>query len=309
LRFDPMRLTPGIEPPPDDTLLQLRKYVYQLSAARRRGKDEQEEKPCPVGLGPSTPKPDWKHVNGVDICYRQSGNGHRPLLLIMGFACPMTWWTPQFRAKLEQKGFGPIWFDSRDCGQSTRIDAKVGKLRGLLSPGKLAPYVIDDMADDADGLLEALEVRSAHVMGISLGGMVAQALAIKNADRVRSLTLINSCPRMRKWPPSRLPTLRVAKQLFTPRPTKSEEDWVKASFPLWRLLGGGQLAPEDERNVEDLLHLQWSWSSGTDPEGDFRQLLAVLSAGDRTSAAPDSDAGHPGNQGPFDPAGRRPRHP
>jgi pimeloyl-ACP methyl ester carboxylesterase len=283
LRFDPMRLTPGIEAPSGDTLLQLRKYVYQLSAERRRGKEQEEERPCPVVLERSDPKPGWKHVNGVDICFRRSGNGNRPLLLIMGFACPMTWWTPAFRAKLEQKGFGPIWFDSRDCGQSTHINATVGKLRALLSPGQLAPYDVDDMADDAAGLLDALEVQRAHVMGISLGGMVAQALAIKRPEQVISLTSINSCPRTRKWPPSRWPTLRVAKRLVTPRSTKSEQDWVDSSLPLWRLLGGGRLAPEDERNVDDLLHLQWSWSGGSDPEADFRQMLAVLAAGDRTS--------------------------
>jgi pimeloyl-ACP methyl ester carboxylesterase len=112
--------------------------------------------------------------------------------------------------------------------------------------------------------------------------MVAQALAIKHPDLVLSLTSINSPPRTRKWPPSRWPTLRVAKRLMTPQKTKSEQDWVESSLPLWRLLGGGRLAPEDEQNVEDLLHLQWSWSGGANPDGDFRQMLAVLAAGDRT---------------------------
>jgi len=101
---------------------------------------------------------------------------------------------------------------------------------------------------------------------------------------VLSLTSINAPPSTRRWPPSRWPTLRVAKRLMTPQKTKSEEDWVNSALPLWRLLGGGRLPPDDERNVEDLLHLQWAWSGGANPDGDFRQMLAVLAAEDRTGA-------------------------
>jgi pimeloyl-ACP methyl ester carboxylesterase len=223
-------------------------------------------------------------VNGVDICFSRSGPERgSPLLLIMGFACPMTWWHRDFIAKLEAKGFNVIRFDNRDCGRSSRIPKRVGKLRGILFSRRVAPYTIDLMAKDAAELLKEIGVPAAHVMGISLGGMVAQSLAINHPDRVLSLTNINAPPRMRKWPPARWPTLRVMSRLMRPQPTKSETKWIKAAMPLWRLLNGSGFPFDKEKDhVRGLLHIQWAWSGGVDPDADFRQMLAILAAPDRT---------------------------
>jgi pimeloyl-ACP methyl ester carboxylesterase len=287
LRFEPTHVTNGIELPEGDTLMQLRKHVYEQSAKRRSAKGD-----VPPGGAPIPPAPRERgapldpnrkvHVNGVDICFSRSGPERgSPLLLIMGFACPMTWWHPDFIAMLEAKGFNVIRFDNRDCGRSSRIRARVGKLRGLLFSRWVAPYTIDEMAEDAAELLHEIGVPAAHVMGISLGGMVAQSLAIKHPQRVLSLTSINAPPRMRKWPPARWPTLRVMWRLMRPQPTKSERKWVKSSMRLWRLLNASHF-PFEKDHVRRLLHIHWAWSRGVDPEADFRQLVAVLAARDRT---------------------------
>ena len=298
LRFDPTRMTDGIELPDEDDLLLLRKHVYALSAQRRS--DPGDRKPQEgdkqgdgysgaVPIPPIYPgrrgalDPDKKvHVNGVDICYEASTvSGGRPLLLIMGFACAMTWWHRDFLDMLEQKGFDVIRFDNRDSGRSSRNTVKVSKLRGLLFPRGVAPYTIDTMADDAAGLLEALDVPAAHVMGVSLGGMVAQALAIRHPHRVLSLTSINSTPNTRKWPPSRWPTMRVTWRLMKPQPKKSEQKWIEYSMPLWRRLNARHFRFEED-HVRRLLRVAWSWGGGVDPQADFRQMLAMLAASDRT---------------------------
>lgn len=288
LRFEPTAVTDGIELPEGDTLMQLRKHVYEQSAKRRSGEDDVHPGGAPLPMArrraeaPLDPN-QRVHVNGVDICYSRSGPERgSPLLLIMGFACPMTWWHRDFIAKLEAKGFNVIRFDNRDCGRSSRNRKRVGKLRGLLFSRWVAPYKIDDMTKDAAELLKELRVPAAHVMGISLGGMVAQSLAINHPKRVLSLTNINAPPRMRKWPPARWPTLRVMSRLMRPQSTKSETKWVKSSMRLWRRLNGSHF-PFEKDHVRGLLHIQWAWSGGVDPEADFRQMVAVLAAPDRTS--------------------------
>jgi pimeloyl-ACP methyl ester carboxylesterase len=282
LRFDPTRVTDGVELPEDDDLLMLRKYVYALSARRRGAHASVNVAAGPGEVAPADPVRKV-HVNGVDICYERSKKaGGRPLLLMMGFACPMTWWHKDFRAELEARGFHVIRFDTRDCGKSSRIDVKVGKLRGLLFSRAVAPYDVDDLADDAAGLLGKIGVPAAHVMGISLGGMVGQALAIRHPERVLSLTSINATPWMRKWPPSRWPTLRVMGRLTKPQPTKSEAKWIKYSMPLWRLMNASHF-PFEEQHVHGLLEDAWSWSGGANPDGDFRQMVAVLASRDRTA--------------------------
>ena len=173
----------------------------------------------------------------IDICYdvNRVGERHAPLLMIMGLACPLTWWHPDFCGMLAENGFPLIRFDNRDCGNSTRISAGVRK---NLSPLRAAlfhkaPYTVDDMAEDAAGLIRKLEgVEQVHVMGISLGGMVAQALAINHPDLVLSMTCINSCPKMRVWPPSQGPSRAVRKRLRRDQPTTSRTEWLDYPMPL-----------------------------------------------------------------------------
>jgi pimeloyl-ACP methyl ester carboxylesterase len=287
LRFDPTLMTDGIELPEDDSLMELRRHVYAMSARRRMnssGPKRGERAGGAVYMTRRTgPDPNRKvHVNGVEICYDRSTVQGRPLLLIMGFACGMTWWHPRFIEMLERKGFHVIRFDNRDSGRSSRIDKRVGKVGAMFRPHKVAPYTVETMADDAAGLLEALDVPKAHVMGISLGGMIAQALTIKHPQRVLSLTSINSNPRTAKRPASRWPTVPVLWHLLKPQRSGSEEKWVKGSMPLWRRLNASHF-PFDEEHVRGLLHLAWSWGGGVDRQADMRQMVAVLAAADRTA--------------------------
>lgn len=284
LRFEPTRMTEGIELPDGDSLLELRRHVYALSADRRSGADGKrmdEPRKRPPAAPPDTSKK--VPANGIHICFDTIGpaNG-RPLLLIMGFACSMTWWQPSFCDQLVHRGFRVIRFDNRDCGRSTHIDARVNKLIGLFFPGRVAPYTVDDMADDAAALLEEIDVAAAHVMGISMGGMIGQALAIRHPDRVLSLTCIASTPRFRLRPFWPFRRLRVMARLSR-KPPEDEDPYVDFATPLWRLLNATHYVFE-EPNVRGLLHASYKWSRGPDPSADFRQVTAVRAATDRTPA-------------------------
>lgn len=305
LRFEPTRVTGGIQVPEGDDLLMLRKHVYALSAKRRIGHAERDDghgraipdapvapapeaAPAPGDPGEGDPvaRARMAHVNGIDVCYETSAAGGRPLLLIMGFACSMVWWHRDFRAMFERRGFHVIRFDNRDSGRSTRDFAKVGRIRGTLFPRRYARYTVDQMADDAAGLLKELGVHEAHVMGVSLGGMIAQALAIRHPRCVRSLTTINANPVWRMWPPSRSPTMRVTRRLLRLQPTESGDTWVKFSLPLWRLLNGSHF-PFEEDHVRRLLRTAWNWDGGADNNADLRQMVAVRASEDRTPGLKD----------------------
>jgi pimeloyl-ACP methyl ester carboxylesterase len=136
---------------------------------------------------------------GIELAYESFGEGE-PLLLIMGIGAQMVLWDESFCRLLAQRGFRVIRFDNRDVGESTRLDA-LGTpdirrllLRRLGGLKVRAPYGLDDMADDTVGLLDALGLERAHVVGMSLGGMIAQCTALRHAARVRSLAILMSGP-------------------------------------------------------------------------------------------------------------------
>ncbi|MDB5696360.1 MAG: alpha/beta hydrolase, partial [Sphingomonas bacterium] len=138
-------------------------------------------------------------ANGIEIEWEAVGDEAAPaVLLIMGLGGQLTRWSDDFMAALATQGFRAIRFDNRDVGLSTKFDAagvpdlaKIGLQ--LMSGGKPeAPYSLDDMAADAVGLLDALGIDQAHVVGASMGGMIAQLVAATYPDRVLSLTSIMS---------------------------------------------------------------------------------------------------------------------
>ena len=137
-------------------------------------------------------------ANGITIEYELTGEGE-PLLLVMGLGGQLTDWPKGFPEQLAAQGFQVITFDNRDIGLSTEFDweppSQVKAVMGMLAkrPPK-AGYLLSDMANDAAGLLDALGVASAHVVGMSMGGMIAQTLTIERPERVRSLTSIMSNP-------------------------------------------------------------------------------------------------------------------
>ena len=133
---------------------------------------------------------------GVELCYQTFGDpADEPVLLVMGLGGPMTWWDPEFCTLLARRGFFVIRYDNRDTGRSSKQKGKVTRLqlvRAFAGRRVTAPYSLSDMANDAVGLLDHLGLDAAHVVGISMGGMIAQTLAIEHAGRVRSLTSIMS---------------------------------------------------------------------------------------------------------------------
>jgi pimeloyl-ACP methyl ester carboxylesterase len=298
LRFDPTRVVAGIELPEGDDLLTLRKHVYSLSARRRIGcpaaggsppdaNPGAPVAPAPVAQPPAPParaepveRPRYAHPHGVKICYETSERRGRPLLLIMGFACSMIWWHRDFRAMLEDRGFHLIRFDNRDSGRSSRDFPKVGWLRGTFGR-RNPPYTVDDMAADAAGVLDAAGVKAAHVMGVSLGGMIAQALAINHPQRVLSLTTISATPAWHDFGLRRGPRVRLALKLLRPQPTEPEDRWMESSLKLWRLLNAKHF-PFEEEHVRGLLRQAWEWDGGADNMANRRQTMAVRTSADRT---------------------------
>src|SRR5579863_4724622 len=131
-------------------------------------------------------------ANGITIEYETEGDpAAPPLLLIMGLGAQLTAWDDRFVTKVADRGFWVIRYDNRDVGLSTWFDeAGTPDLGALLTGTATAPYLLDDMAADAAGLLDALGIASAHIVGISMGGMIAQAFAIAYPERTRTLVSV-----------------------------------------------------------------------------------------------------------------------
>lgn len=121
-------------------------------------------------------------INGIQICSESFGNpAHPAVLLLMGATCSMVYWDEEFCQRLADTGRFVIRYDNRDTGRSTTY-----------APGTTPPYTVADMADDAVGVLDAYGIEQAHLVGMSLGGMIAQIIAVKHPQRVRSITFVAS---------------------------------------------------------------------------------------------------------------------
>jgi pimeloyl-ACP methyl ester carboxylesterase len=215
---------------------------------------------------------------GVELCYQTFGDpDDEPLLLVMGLGGPMTWWDPQLCRLLAGRGFFVIRYDNRDTGRSTRAAGRVTRamlVRAFTGRRVRAPYSLEDLAGDAFGLLDHLGLDSAHVAGVSMGGMIAQTMAIVRPRRVRSLTSIMSTTGKRTvgWQhPSLLPTLVGARG-------PGKEAYVRASARTWRLIGspGYPQAPEEVR-----ARAEETYDRGVSTSGVMRQMLAVLTQSNR----------------------------
>jgi pimeloyl-ACP methyl ester carboxylesterase len=225
-------------------------------------------------------------VNGIKIVYDTFGDpSSPPMLLIMGLGQQMISWYEEFCAALAVQGYWVIRFDNRDIGLSTKFDeAGVPDILALMqaqarSPGEAiqAPYTLRDMADDTVGLLDALGIESAHVVGVSMGGMIAQEMVINHPDRVRTLTSIMSSTGDPDLPQSKPEAGAI---LITPIP-RDREGYVEYSVQIWRVLSGPGF-PFDEDRTRELAAR--SFNRGLSPEGTMRQLAAILASGSRKEA-------------------------
>jgi pimeloyl-ACP methyl ester carboxylesterase len=179
-------------------------------------------------------------ANGMDIEFESFGRDRDPLiLLIMGFAAQLIFWPEALAQGLAARGFHVVRFDNRDIGKSTHLaDLPAPDPRALMAEvmaGKRphVPYALDDMADDAVGLMDALGVERAHVVGASMGGMIAQLVAINHGERAKSLVSIMSTTGRRDLPSGNPETLSV---LFRPPNSESRGDLIEASILVQRAL-------------------------------------------------------------------------
>jgi pimeloyl-ACP methyl ester carboxylesterase len=216
---------------------------------------------------------------GVELCYQTFGSPDGdPLLLVMGLGGPMTWWDPALCTMLAEAGFHVVRYDNRDTGRSSRSRGRVTRtqlVRSFLGRGGRAPYTLSDMAADAFGLMDHLGWQSAHIVGVSMGGMIVQTMAIDQPRRVRSMTSIMSTLGKRTvgWQhPAILPAL------IGPR-AAGREAYVASSAKMWQLIGSPGF-PSDDDKVRS--RAEETYDRGVSASGVLRQMLAVLGQPDRS---------------------------
>jgi pimeloyl-ACP methyl ester carboxylesterase len=216
--------------------------------------------------------------NGITLCYETFGEPSDPTaLLIMGLGTQMVAWHEDFCRQLAAEGFHVVRFDNRDIGRSTHLPGPPPTVRQLLLRSKAAAhYRLADMADDASRLLGELDLAPAHVIGASMGGMIAQTLAARHPERVRSLVSImsntgalsNGQPALRLYP------------FFLRRPAAGRDAYVAHFERLFAAIGSRGL-PREPDEIRELAQL--SYERDHDPAGPGRQLAAILASGDRTA--------------------------
>ncbi|HKP88643.1 MAG TPA: alpha/beta hydrolase [Thermoleophilaceae bacterium] len=214
----------------------------------------------------------------IELCYETFGDPSDPtVLLIMGLATQMIGWPDDFCRALAERGFHVVRFDNRDIGRSTHVDAKPPTLGQLLRRSKRpAAYTLEDMAEDAAGLLRELDLAPAHVIGASMGGMIAQTLAARHPELVLSLTSIMSTTGNR-WVGQ--PAWRLLPMLAA-RPAKSREATVERAEKVFSKIGSKGYE-QDLEHLRDAAARSFDRGRG-DAAGQARQLAAVIASGDRT---------------------------
>jgi pimeloyl-ACP methyl ester carboxylesterase len=224
--------------------------------------------------------------SGIEVNYESFGDPADPtLLLINGLGSQMIRWRPDFCAALVDRGLHVVRFDNRDTGLSTHMGEPVDMraVRQALAAGEAppVPYLLSDMAADAVAVLDALGVERAHVLGVSMGGMIAQTVAIEHPDRVRSLISVMSTTGDRDVGGS---TPEAYAELTRP-PSRSREEYQDAAVDHAGVWGSPGLYDPDELRRE----AGEAWDRGVDPAGVARQFAAVIASGSRSARLAELD--------------------
>jgi pimeloyl-ACP methyl ester carboxylesterase len=222
-------------------------------------------------------------ANGITLFYDTFGDPKNPaILLVMGLGAQMTLWEPAFCEALAARGFHVIRFDNRDVGLSTKIEGGPAPdiARAMTGDASSASYTLWDMADDAAGLLDALGIAKAHIVGASMGGMIVQAIAIRHPDRVLSLTSIMSTTGDREVGQAK-PEAMAA--LLAPPPA-SREEAIELMVRTTRVIGSPGY-PADEAELRK--RAGEAYDRANYPAGMARQLVAIIASGDRTEQLKD----------------------
>ncbi len=219
-------------------------------------------------------------VGQLKLCYETFGDpAAQPLLLVMGLGSQMILWDEEFCEQLAARGFWVVRFDNRDVGASSILrDAPIPKRWQLLTrDARCAAYSLDELASDAVGLLDHLEIEAAHVVGASMGGMIAQLIAITHPDRVLSLVSIMSTTGNRRVG---RPHPRMALRMLRPA-RRDRAGYIEDHLETYRAIGSSRFAFEEEQKRERAARC---FDRGFHPAGSARQLAAIIAAPDRTAA-------------------------
>ena len=215
---------------------------------------------------------------GIELCYQATGDpADPPLLLVMGIGSQMISWPDRFCELLAARGYRVIRFDNRDCGRSTWL-THIGVPSVTKAFGKELddpPYLLADMAADCAGLLDSLGIEAAHVVGASLGGFVAQTLAIEFPERVLTLaSMMSSTGSGRVGRPT-----PAAMEVLMTRPPADLAAYVEYTVRARRVIGSTALGID-----EDWVRVTAAraFERGLNPDGTQRQLVASICSGDRT---------------------------
>lgn len=220
----------------------------------------------------------YAHVNGLSIAYQEFGDPeHETILLVMGLGGQLIHWDDDLVWKLVDAGFHVVRFDNRDAGWSTKLydEATPGILTGIrfkLGMSLGSPYKLIDMAADANGLLEHLGVSKAHVVGMSMGGMIAQIMASQSPERIKTLTSIMSTSSADHLP------LGTVELDLAGRGEQTRTEAISASAKIGQQIDG---------TVAELSEAQWQslaargYDRSNYPDGFGRQFWAIMDSGDR----------------------------
>jgi pimeloyl-ACP methyl ester carboxylesterase len=230
-------------------------------------------------------KEQYVTANGIELAYDEFGDlGHPVILLIMGLGTQMIAWPEEFCLGLAARGYRVIRFDNRDIGLSQKMDgARVPHMLRMAAFSRFnlpfqVPYKLHDMAQDAIGLLDALDIGSAHIVGASMGGMIAQLIAAHFPFRVLSLTSIMSTSGRKSLPGA---DRKVAMHMLR-RPASTDAQVLQQyAMRTWRLIGSPAYQPSDDALREKLSR---SYQRSYYPAGHARQMAAIMASGDRVVA-------------------------
>ncbi|HNA98745.1 MAG TPA: alpha/beta hydrolase [Marmoricola sp.] len=223
----------------------------------------------------------FARVGDLEICYQTFGDpSGEPLILVMGLGGPMIWWDDALCQRIADEGFHVVRFDNRDTGRSSKLPGEVRRpdvVQAFLRKSGPTPYTLKDMGDDAFGVLDTLGWDSAHVVGISMGGMIAQTMAITQPERVRSLVSMSSSSGRRTvgWQSPKMLALLAES-------TGSDLDsYVHRSLRSWQIIASPAYPLDLERLRQRAID---TYHRGASLPGQMRHILAVASQPDRTRA-------------------------
>ncbi len=219
-------------------------------------------------------------VGDLELAYETFGNPEDPaMLLVMGLGTQMIAWPDPFCQDLAAAGRYVVRFDNRDVGLSTHLsELPAPRPRQVLLRRERAPYSLDDLTTDVLALMDGLGFADVDLVGVSMGGFIAQTLAIRAPERVRTLSLLMTSTGSKRVGH---PSPRIARDLLRGRPQRERDAAIAAALQVFALIGSPGYALDVEYLSEQAGR---SYDRGYDPKGYLRQLAAVLSQPDRTSA-------------------------